>query len=117
MDKTLKAEISTLLKNLGIPAKLLGYKYLRRAVEMSYTEPYAKRILTKVYYPTIAKEFASTVDAVERCIRHAVQYAVDKGNKEMIHELFLYNYGVGKKYPSNGEFIATLADYLDVVLS
>ena len=112
-----KMQISNLLKDLGVPANLLGYKYVRRAIEIVYATPSAIDCVTKVLYPTVAKEFDTTATRVERAIRHAVEMSWDRGDIDKLNEVFRHSYSTQKGKPTNSEFIATIADYLNAVLS
>lgn len=112
-----RAAISDLLKELGVPAHVRGYKYLRRAIEIVYETPSGMSGVTTVLYPTIAKEFGTSVSCVERAIRHAIEISWDRGNVDKLNELFRYSHAARRGKATNGEYIATVADYLYVVLS
>ena len=112
-----RAAISDLLKELGVPAHVRGYKYLRRAIEIVYEAPADTPGITTVIYPQIAKEFGSSTSCVERSIRHAIEISWDRGNIDKLNELFRYSHAAHRGKATNGEYIATVADYLYVVLS
>lgn len=112
MNKTTEFRISNTLKHLGISPVLLGYKYLREAIRLSMGDNSFVDGITKKLYPTIAKIFNTTPVSVERAIRHAIENGWLRGNTEIIDELFGYTVDANKDKPTNGEFIATVTDYL-----
>lgn len=110
----IKEEISEILKDLGIPANLSGYAYVRYAIELVVKEPEAVYGITKRVYPEVATAFKTTSNRVERAIRHAVETSCNRGNLEAMQKLFGYSYSVEKGKPTNSEFIATIADKLHI---
>lgn len=110
--KTLDEKITAVFLVIGIPAHIKGYHYLREAIRMVYFEPNLINRITKELYPGIAKRFQTSASKVERAIRHSIEVAWTRGKIENINQLFGYNiYGKNDK-PTNGEFIALVADKL-----
>ncbi len=110
--KSLDEKITSVFLIIGIPAHIKGYHYLREAVRMVYFEPEIINRITKELYPGIAKRFSTSASKVERAIRHAIEVAWTRGKIENINQLFGFNiYGKNDK-PTNGEFIALVADKL-----
>lgn len=112
-----KMQISNLLKDLGVPANVLGYRCVRKAIEIVLATPSAIDCVTKVLYPTVAEEFGTTASRVERAIRHAVELSWDRGDIDKLNEMFRCSYSAQRGKPTNSEFIATIADHLNAVLS
>lgn len=108
----LENEITELLHEIGIPAHIKGYQYLRTAIEKTYFNIDYLGQVTKVLYPEIAKEYATTASRVERAIRHAIEVAWNRGNIDAIDDIFGYTISATKAKPTNSEFIAMLADKL-----
>lgn len=110
--KTVDEKISTVFITIGIPAHIKGYHFLREAVKMVMDNPDVINRITKELYPGIAKRYNTSASKVERAIRHAIEVAWTRGKIENINGLFGYNvYGRNDK-PTNGEFIALIADKL-----
>lgn len=110
--QTLDEKIASVFLTVGIPAHIKGYHYLREAVRMVYFEPALCGRITKELYPGIARHFQTSASKVERAIRHAIEVAWTRGKIENINQIFGYNiYGKNDK-PTNGEFIALVADKL-----
>lgn len=110
--KSLDEKITTIFLTVGIPAHIKGYHYLREAIRMVYFNPDLVSKITKELYPGIAKRFNTTASKVERAIRHAIEVSWTRGKIENINKLFGFNvYGKNDK-PTNGEFIALVADKL-----
>lgn len=110
--KTLDERITSIFLIIGIPAHIKGYHYLREAVRMVYFRPELINRITKELYPGIAKKFNTSASKVERAIRHAIEVAWTRGRIENINQIFGYNiYGKNDK-PTNGEFVALVADKL-----
>ena len=110
--KSLDEKITTIFLTVGIPAHIKGYHYLREAIRMVYYKPDLVSKITKELYPGIAKRFNTTPSKVERAIRHAIEVSWTRGKIENINKLFGFNvYGKNDK-PTNGEFIALVADKL-----
>ena len=110
MKEHLETDITKMLHELGIPAHIKGYQYLRDAIAESVNDQEMLTSVTKVLYPTIAKKHQTTSSRVERAIRHAIEVAWGRGSLEVIDELFGYTISTGKGKPTNSEFIALIAD-------
>lgn len=108
----LEADITNIIHEIGVPAHIKGYMYLREAISMVYNDIELLGSITKVLYPEIAKHFNTTASRVERAIRHAIEVAWSRGNIEAISSLFGYTVSVTKAKPTNSEFIAMVADRL-----
>lgn len=112
--KTLDEKITAVFLSVGIPAHIKGYHYLREAIRMVYAKPELISHITKELYPGIAKRFNTSPSKVERAIRHAIEVSWTRGKIENVNKLFGFNvYGKNEK-PTNGEFIALVADKLIV---
>ncbi|WP_205536319.1 sporulation transcription factor Spo0A [[Bacillus] caldolyticus] len=110
--KNLDASITSIIHEIGVPAHIKGYLYLREAIAMVYHDIELLGSITKVLYPDIAKKYNTTASRVERAIRHAIEVAWSRGNLESISSLFGYTVSVSKAKPTNSEFIAMVADKL-----
>lgn len=110
--KTLDEKITAVFLVIGIPAHIKGYHYLREAIRMVYFEPELINRITKELYPGIAKRFNTSASKVERAIRHSIEVAWTRGKIENINQLFGYNIYSKNDKPTNGEFIALVADKL-----
>ena len=110
--KNLDASITSIIHEIGVPAHIKGYLYLREAISMVYNDIELLGSITKVLYPDIAKKFNTTASRVERAIRHAIEVAWSRGNIESISSLFGYTVSMTKAKPTNSEFIAMVADKL-----
>ena len=108
--QNLENDVTRLLHEIGIPAHIKGYQYLRDAITISVEEEDMLVSVTKVLYPTIAKRHNTTSSRVERAIRHAIEVAWSRGRLDTIHELFGYTVNNGKGKPTNSEFIALISD-------
>ncbi|PAV29115.1 sporulation transcription factor Spo0A [Virgibacillus profundi] len=108
----LEASITNIIHEIGVPAHIKGYMYLREAITMVYNDIELLGSITKVLYPDIAKKFKTTASRVERAIRHAIEVAWSRGNIDSISALFGYTISVSKAKPTNSEFIAMVADRL-----
>jgi len=100
------------MHEIGVPAHIKGYQYLRDAIIMVVKDLDVINSITKQLYPTIAKEYNTTPSRVERAIRHAIEVAWSRGQIDTIDSLFGYTINVGKGKPTNSEFIAMVADKL-----
>ncbi len=105
-------EITEILHEVGIPAHIKGYMYLRSAIMTTYYNIEILGQVTKVLYPDIARQYNTTSSRVERAIRHAIEVAWNRGNTEAIDEIFGYTVSASKSKPTNSEFIAMIADKL-----
>lgn len=108
----LEASITNIIHEIGVPAHIKGYMYLREAITMVYNDIELLGSITKVLYPDIATKFNTTASRVERAIRHAIEVAWSRGNIDSISSLFGYTVNVSKAKPTNSEFIAMVADRL-----
>jgi two-component system response regulator (stage 0 sporulation protein A) len=108
----LEAEITKIMNDIGIPANVKGYTYIRKAIALSVEEPALLSSMTKELYPSIAELYNTTGSRVERAIRHAIDIAWVRGQLENLHEMFGYAATRDKSKPSNGEFIAMVSDRL-----
>ena len=104
--------ISTLMKSMGIPASIRGYKFLCQAILMALDNDDVLYAITKVLYPSIAKENDTTPSRVERSMRHAIETAWERGDVNVLSELFGYTVRASRGKPTNSEFIAMIADNL-----
>jgi len=111
-SKNLDTNITNLIHEIGVPAHIKGYLYLREAITMVYNDIEILGSITKVLYPKIAEKFNTTPSRVERAIRHAIEVAWSRGNVEAIKGLFGYTVNISKAKPTNSEFIAMVADRL-----
>lgn len=109
-QKDLNILVTNMLHEIGVPAHIKGYVYLRTAILMAVDNMDILNAVTKQLYPEIAKEHGTTDTRVERAIRHAIEVAWERGNIDLIHELFGYTIQAEKGKPTNSEFIALLAD-------
>ncbi|MGC8228428.1 sporulation transcription factor Spo0A [Pseudobacillus badius] len=108
----LDASITSIIHEIGVPAHIKGYMYLREAISMVYNDIELLGSITKVLYPDIAKKYNTTASRVERAIRHAIEVAWSRGNIDSISSLFGYTVSMTKAKPTNSEFIAMVADKL-----
>jgi len=106
----LEKDVTDMIHEIGVPAHIKGYQYLREAIMMSVEDPDMLGSITKVLYPTIAKRYQTTSSRVERAIRHAIEVAWNRGRMETLDNLFGYTINTGKGKPTNSEFIALIAD-------
>lgn len=109
-DSTLENDVTKMIREIGIPAHIKGYQYIREGIMMSVKDPEILNYITKYLYPTIAKKYHTTTSSVERAIRHAIEVAWNRGKLESMEELFGYSVNSGKGKPTNSEFIALIAD-------
>lgn len=106
----LEGEVTDMIHEVGVPAHIKGYQYLRDAILMVVEDSEMLNSITKILYPTIAKRNQTTPSRVERAIRHAIEVAWSRGNMDTINALFSYTVSTGKGKPTNSEFIALIAD-------
>ena len=111
-DVSLENKITDLMHELGIPAHIKGYQFLREAITMVVGDMGLLSKITKQLYPTIAEKYNTTPSRVERAIRHAIEVAWSRGKPETLNKMFGYTIQVDKGKPTNGEFIAMIADKL-----
>lgn len=113
-SKNLDANITTIIHEIGVPAHIKGYQYLREAITMVYNNIEILGAITKTLYPAIAEKYKTTPSRVERAIRHAIEVAWTRGNIDSISHLFGYTINISKAKPTNSEFIAMVADKLRI---
>lgn len=109
-QRDLESDVTNIIHEIGVPAHIKGYQYLREAIIMSVNDIEMLNSITKILYPTIAKKYQTTPSRVERAIRHAIEVAWSRGKMDTIDELFGYTIHNGKGKPTNSEFIALIAD-------
>lgn len=109
-DRNLEMEITEIIHDIGIPAHIKGYQYLRDSIIMSVVDGEVINSITKILYPTIAKRYQTTSSRVERAIRHAIEVAWNRGNTDTLNDMFGYTISNGKGKPTNSEFIALISD-------
>ncbi len=109
-EHDLEKDVTNMIHEIGVPAHIKGYHYLREAIMMSVHDASMISSITKILYPTIAKRFQTTPSRVERAIRHAIEVAWSRGRMETLDTLFGYTIDTGKGKPTNSEFIALIAD-------
>lgn len=110
--ENMETNITNIMHDIGVPAHIKGYLYLREAISMVYHDIELLGSITKILYPDIAKKYNTTASRVERAIRHAIEVAWNRGNIDSITDLFGYTVNVSKAKPTNSEFIAMVADKL-----
>jgi two-component system response regulator (stage 0 sporulation protein A) len=115
-QRKLDTTITSIIKEIGVPAHIKGYAYLREAIQMVYHDIELLGSVTKILYPEIAKKFDTTPSRVERAIRHAIEVAWNRGNYESISQMFGYTVHHLKSKPTNSEFIAMIADKIRIEL-
>ena len=106
----LEQKVTEMILEIGIPAHIKGYQYIREGIMMAVKDENMLNYITKLLYPTIAKKYKTTSSSVERAIRHAIDVAFHRGKMEMLETMFGYSIHCGKGKPTNSEFIALLAD-------
>ena len=106
----LESQVTEIIHRIGVPAHIKGYQYLRTAIMMTIEDNDLINAVTKVLYPAVAKKYQTTSSRVERAIRHAIEVAWDRGNPDVLNELFGYTIQGSKGKPTNSEFIALIAD-------
>lgn len=112
VKRNLEVEVTNIMHEIGVPAHIKGYQYLRDAIMMVVKDLDVINSITKQLYPSIARNFNTTPSRVERAIRHAIEVAWSRGQVEAIDSLFGYTVSIGKGKPTNSEFIAMVADKL-----
>ena len=111
-DAELEAMVTEIIHEIGVPAHIKGYQYLREAIILTIRDMDMINAVTKVLYPEVAKRFGTTPSRVERAIRHAIEVAWDRGDIEVLQKYFGYTVSNIKGKPTNSEFIAMIADSL-----
>ena len=116
-DKTgIEAMVTGIIHEIGVPAHIKGYQYLREAIIIAINDMDVINAITKVLYPQVAKTFQTTPSRVERAIRHAIEVAWDRGDLDTLQRFFGYTVSNTKGKPTNSEFIALIADKLSLQL-
>lgn len=113
-EKNLDVAVTNIIHEMGVPAHIKGYHYLRDAILMVINEISLLGAVTKELYPMIAQKYNTTASRVERAIRHAIELAWDRGNVEMMNKFFGYTINLERGKPTNSEFIAMIADKLRI---
>lgn len=110
--QTLEANVTAIIHEIGVPAHIKGYQYLREAIIMTVEDMDVINAVTKVLYPEVARKFGTTASRVERAIRHAIEVAWDRGDLDTLQKYFGFTVSNSKGKPTNSEFIAMIADRL-----
>ncbi len=111
-EKSTEIEVTEILHQIGVPAHIKGYHYLRAAILLSIENPDIINAITKQLYPSVAKKFSTTASSVERAIRHAIEVAWDRGDIDILNSYFGYTIHTSRGKPTNSEFIAMISDKL-----
>ena len=112
--RKLESVVTGIIHEIGVPAHIKGYQYLREAIIIAVGDMDVINAVTKVLYPEVAKRFGTTASRVERAIRHAIEVAWDRGDLETLQKYFGYTVSNAKGKPTNSEFIAMIADRLQL---
>ena len=113
-EPSLEAMVTDIIHEIGVPAHIKGYQYLREAIILTINDMDVINAVTKVLYPDVARKFNTTPSRVERAIRHAIEVAWDRGDIEVLQKFFGYTVSNIKGKPTNSEFIAMIADCLSL---
>ena len=113
---SIEAMVTSIIHEIGVPAHIKGYQYLREAIIIAVNDMDVINAITKVLYPQVAKAFQTTPSRVERAIRHAIEVAWDRGDLDTLQRFFGYTVSNTKGKPTNSEFIALIADKLQLQL-
>ncbi len=108
----IETQVTKIIHQIGVPAHIKGYQYLRTAIMMTISDNEIINSVTKILYPSVAKKYATTTSRVERAIRHAIEVAWDRGDIETLNSYFGYTVQNSRGKPTNSEFIAMIADNL-----
>ena len=108
----MEAQVTKIIHQIGVPAHIKGYQYLRSAILMTIEDSDIINSVTKILYPTVAKKYQTTTSRVERAIRHAIEVAWDRGDVDTLNSYFGYTIQNSRGKPTNSEFIAMIADNL-----
>ena len=108
----LESQVTKIIHQIGVPAHIKGYQYLRTAIILTVNDSDIINSVTKILYPTVAKKYQTTTSRVERAIRHAIEVAWDRGDVEVLNSYFGYTIQNNRGKPTNSEFIALIADNL-----
>ena len=112
--RDLERQVTAIIHEIGVPAHIKGYQYLREAITLAVADMEVINAVTKVLYPAVAKKFGTTASRVERAIRHAIEVAWDRGDLETLQKYFGYTVSNAKGKPTNSEFIAMIADRISL---
>lgn len=112
--RDIESDVTNIIRDIGIPANIKGYQYIREGIIMAVNDINMLNYITKLLYPTIAKKYKTTSSSVERAIRHAIEVAWNRGQIDVINDIFGYTVNAGKGKPTNSEFIALIADKLRI---
>ncbi|MCL2827429.1 MAG: sporulation transcription factor Spo0A [Oscillospiraceae bacterium] len=112
--QSLESVVTEVIHEIGVPAHIKGYQYLREAIILTVNDMEVINAVTKVLYPEVARKFSTTPSRVERAIRHAIEVAWDRGDLEILQKFFGYTVSNIKGKPTNSEFIAMIADRLSL---
>ena len=112
--QSLERQVTAIIHEIGVPAHIKGYQYLREAIRLTVEDMDVINAVTKVLYPAVAKRFGTTASRVERAIRHAIEVAWDRGDLETLQKYFGYTVSNAKGKPTNSEFIAMIADRISL---
>ena len=115
-EENLEALVTNIIHEVGVPAHIKGYQYLREAIMMVVNDIDVINQITKSLYPKIALKYNTTPSRVERAIRHAIEVAWGRGQQEAVENIFGYTISAAKGKPTNSEFIAMIADKLRLEL-
>lgn len=113
---SIELKVTEILHQIGVPAHIKGYHYLRDSIIMSIEQPEIINAVTKQLYPSVAKKYETTSSRVERAIRHAIEVAWDRGDVDVLNSYFGYTIHISRGKPTNSEFIAMIADKLRLQL-
>ncbi len=108
----LETQVTKIIHQIGVPAHIKGYQYLRTAIILTVNDSDIINSVTKILYPTVAKKYQTTTSRVERAIRHAIEVAWDRGDVDVLNSYFGYTIQINRGKPTNSEFIAMIADNL-----
>lgn len=111
-DNSLEVTVSEIMHQIGVPAHIKGYQYLREAIILAVNDDEIMNSVTKMLYPTVAKTYKTTASRVERAIRHAIEVAWDRGDVDVLSSYFGYTIQNSRGKPTNSEFIAMISDKL-----
>jgi two-component system response regulator (stage 0 sporulation protein A) len=109
-EPDMETQVTKIIHQIGVPAHIKGYQYLRTAILMTIADSEVINSVTKILYPSVAKRYATTTSRVERAIRHAIEVAWDRGDVDVLNSYFGYTIQNNRGKPTNSEFIAMIAD-------
>ena len=115
-ENSLEIDVTNMIHEIGVPAHIKGYQYLREAIILAVNDDEIMNSVTKLLYPTVAKTFKTTPSRVERAIRHAIEVAWDRGDVDVLNSYFGYTIQNSRGKPTNSEFIAMISDKLKLNL-